>query len=546
MLVRVRLVTAVAIALLACGTPAQAADGQVIGDDLALTLGPDGALRASETVTFEGDELRRVFVLRKHLDDENDRRYEIRDVHGGAVRIEGGRMTVTLRGGPGRTTARLSYTVKGAITPLRGREELNWTAAGGWQMPVALTRVTVDSGTAVQNLNCFAGDLNSTVGCTQFFTNHTHTQAEFRQQNLQPGEYLTIVIGYPPGSTHAVPILERRHTLATAFTVNAVTGGTLIGLLVLLLGGVAVLYTTRGRDSRVVSRKAAEGDHTPVEGTAFTPPDGVRPGQVGTLIDEQADVVDVTATIVDLAVRGHLLIEELSRETYGRLDWQLRKLDRPAGDLLPYERMLYEALFYGRDAVKLSELGGTFAGQLAAVRGALYEDVVRQGWFARRPDSERTRWTTAGMVLAAAGVIGTVALALFTELALIGLAVIIAGAALAVGGQYMPAKTGRGAVVLAHTLGFRAHMFRDETPEAPAEDRVRLFSRYLPYAVVFDSVSRWAETVADVGNGGPADNLYWYEGPAEWDLSNFAESMRSFTLATSGAISASRQFRSLS
>ena len=103
------------------------------------------------------------------------------------------------------------------------------------------------------------------------------------------------------------------------------------------------------------------------------------------------------------------------------------------------------------------------------------------------------------------------------------------------------------ATVLAHTLGFRAHLFRGEAPDAPADQRVAVFSRYLPYAVVFDVVGRWAQTVADVGaNGaGPSDNLYWYEGPAEWDLSAFAESMRTFTLATSGAISASRQFRSL-
>jgi hypothetical protein len=213
---------------------------------------------------------------------------------------------------------------------------------------------------------------------------------------------------------------------------------------------------------------------------------------------------------------------------------------------MPYERVLYDALFAGRDVVRLSELGGTFAGQLAAVRGALYEDVVRQGWFTRRPDSERTRWTTTGTVLAGLGVIGTVALALYTNLALIGLALIIAGAALAMGGQYMPAKTTHGATVLAHTLGFRAHLYRGEAPDAPSVDRVAMFSRYLPYAVVFDSVSRWAGTVADIGGDDErADNLYWYEGPAEWDLSNFAESMRSFTLATSGAISASRQFRTL-
>jgi hypothetical protein len=552
MLVRTRLVIAplVAAGLLTGAAPASAASGQVLKDTVAITVTPDGTLQVKETVTYEGAAPARTLIRRRHLDDRQDRRYEVGDVQGGTLNDQGDHavLQVAGEGGAGRRTARLSYTVKGALTTLRGGEQLNWIAAGGWHAPVSQTRVTVESSAVVQNLNCFAGDLESTVGCTQFFTNHTHTQADFRQEDLQSGEYVTVMIGYPPGTTGGKPIIEQRHTVATAFTVNGLTGGTLVGLLVLLLGGVALIYVTRGRDARIVNKKAAEGDQAPVDSAGFAPPDGVRPGQIGTLIDEQADVVDVTATIIDLAVRGYLLIEELPRETYGRIDWQLRRLRRPADDLLPYERILFDALFTERDVVRLSELGGTFADELTAVRTALYEDVVRQGWFARRPDSERTRWTTIGMVLAGLGVVGTILLAVYTNLALIGLAVIIAGASLAVGGQYMPAKTTRGATVLAHTLGFRAHLFRGEVPDAPAGHRVAVFSHYLPYAVVFDVVQRWAQTVADVGSGnsGPSDNLYWYEGPAEWDLSNFAESMRSFTLATSGAISASRQFRSLS
>ncbi|MCO6011505.1 DUF2207 domain-containing protein [Actinoallomurus purpureus] len=552
MLVRTRLLIAplIAAGLLTCAVSASAASGQVVKDTVAITVAPDGTLRVKETVSYEGNAPARTLIRRKHLDDRQDRRFDVGDVQGATLKNQGDHAVLQVAGGgaAGRHTAQLSYTVKGAITALRGGEQLNWTAAGGWHVPVTQTRVTVESSAVVQNLNCFAGEQEGTVGCTQFFTNHTHTLADFRQEDLQPGDYVTVMIGYPTGTTTGKPIVEQRHTVATAFTVNGVTGGTLLGLLALLLGGVSLLYVTRGRDARIVNKKAAEGDHAPVDSTGFAPPHGVRPGQIGTLIDEQADVVDVTATIIDLAVRGYLLIEELPRETYGRIDWQLRRMERPADDLLPYERILYDALFTGRDVVALSELGGTFAEQLAAVRKALYEDVVRQGWFTRRPDSERTRWTTIGMVLAGLGVFGTIALAVYTNLALIGLAVIIAGAALAVGGQYMPAKTARGATVLAHTLGFRAHLFRGEVPDAPAGHRLALFSHYLPYAVVFDVVQRWAQTVADVGvgNSGPSDNLYWYEGPAEWDLSNFAESMRSFTLATSGAISASRQFRSLS
>ncbi|GAB3987938.1 DUF2207 domain-containing protein [Actinoallomurus acanthiterrae] len=551
MRVRTRLLTAplVAAGLFVGAASASAASGQVDKDTVAITVTPGGTLQVKETVVYEGAAPARTLIRRKHLDERQDRRFDVGNVQGGTLKNQGDHAVLQVAGGggTGRRTAQLSYTVKGTLTALRTGEQLTWTAAGGWHVPVTQTRVTVESSAVVQNLNCFAGEPESTVGCTQFFTNHTHTLADFRQQDLEPGDYVTVMIGYPPGTTSGKPIIDQRHTVATAFTVNGVTGGTLLGLLVLLLSGVALLYVTRGRDARIVNKKAAEGDQAPLDSTGFAPPDGVRPGQIGTLIDEQADVVDVTATIIDLAVRGYILIEELPRETHG-LDWQLRRMERPADDLLPYERILYDALFTGRDVVQLSELGGTFADQLAAVRKALYEDVVRQGWFTRRPDSERTRWTTIGMVLAGLGVVGTILLAIYTNLALVGLAGIIAGAALAVGGQYMPAKTSRGATVLAHTLGFRAHLFRGELPDAPAGHRVALFSHYLPYAVVFDVVQRWAQTVADVGagNDGPSDNLYWYEGPAEWDLSNFAESMRTFTLATSGAISASRQFRSLS
>jgi hypothetical protein len=555
------LVGSIAIAgFLGVATPV-AADARLLGgervvkDDVNLTVGADGVVHAKETIVYEfagGREIERSFVTRTRYDDTRDRLFEIENVKasspdGGPARSsltrEGDRTVVRLSGGgalTGRRTVTLRYDVLGGISPMGAGDELRWTAVGGWAVPVDSAKVSVEAGAVVRNLNCFAGALGSSVGCTQFFTNHTHTRGEFAQRAMLPQDHMTVVVGYSGGMSKAEPLFEKRHTLATAFTVNTVTAGSLLGLLVLLLGGLGLLYQLRGRDARTVSRKAAEGDHTPVTGMSFEPPDGVRPGQIGTLIDEQADVIDVTATIVDLAVRGYLLVEEHAR------DWSLRKLERPTDDLLPYERTLFDALFSGRDSVRLSELGGTFAADLARVRGALYDDVVKQGWFTRRPDTVRTRWTTIGMALTALGVVGTVALALFTDLALTGLAVVIGGAALSVGGQYMPAKTSRGATVLAHTIGFRAYLTRGEAVDVEPRQRIAMFSRYLPYAIVFDNVQKWAKTVEDAGaRAEGADNLYWYEGPAEWDLSSFADSMRTFTLATSGAISQARQFRGL-
>ncbi|MEO3826888.1 DUF2207 domain-containing protein [Actinomadura sp. B10D3] len=540
------------------------ASERVLKDEVVITAVKGGTAKVKETIVyrFDGrDGFQRTYPTRTHESLTEDRVYKLDDLR--ASSPDGGPAKVTATSGDTTTTIKVSggqkltgdrtvvleYDLRGAITPMGAAEELRWPVVGGWKVPLDEAKVTVDGGAVIRNVNCFTGPIGSTIGCTQYYTNHTKTQGVYAQQGMLPGEYLTVVAGLPAGTTGGKALYERRHTVATAFSVNAVTGAALAGLLVLLVGGVAVLYLLRGRDARVVGKRAAEGDHAPLAGAEFEPPDGVRPGQIGTLIDEQADVIDVTATIVDLAVRGYLLIEEDDRARTGRLDWTLRRLDRPQADLLPYERILLDALLTapdgsGRDAVKLSELGGTFATKLAQVRSAMYDDVVKQGWFARRPDTVRSRWTVAGILVTLLGIAGTVALAFTTEWALAGLALIIAGAALAYGGQYMPAKTARGATVLAHTIGFRAFLERGVIPEGEgtaSRQRIALFSRLLPYAVVFDAVPKWAETVKDAGERAEgADNLYWYEGPAEWDLSKFAESMRTFLLATSGSISQSR------
>ncbi|GAA4230610.1 hypothetical protein FHR32_003632 [Streptosporangium album] len=527
---------------LAAGTAGTASiqAGKVADDTVTLELRQDGTLHVTESVTFEGTPPTRTLVDRTRYDDGSDRLYQVVNLKGDAT-LQGD--SITLKGSG---TAKLEYDVKGAVTPLADAQELRWYAVGAWSVPVTQAKVTVTGPGQLQSLSCFAGVLSSAIGCTTASPDHTGATAEFEQQELGAGEVLTVVIGYPSGATKGGPILERRFELSNAFTLNAVTGGALAGLLVLMLGGLGLVYWTRGRDARVVGHES--GSLSAVENGHFAPPDGVRPGQIGTLMDEQADVIDVTATIVDLAVRGYIRIDEQPRQAYDSPDWTLVRLpSAPTSSLLSYERALYDAIFDGRDAVLLSHLQGSFATNLGKVRDALYRDVVTQGWFARRPDTVRTRWTTIGVVLTVAGVLATVALAWFTTYGLLGLALIIAGAAMAVGGQYMPAKTSKGAGALAHTLGFREYLASgDVGGNIPPAQRVELFSRYLPYAVIFDNVERWARVVSSVnGNGQQADNLYWYHGPAEWDLSKFADSMRTFTMTTSGAISSTRQFRSL-
>ena len=155
------------------------------------------------------------------------------------------------------------------MTPVAAAQELRWYAVGGWSVPVEQAKVTLSGPAQLQNLSCFAGPLSSAIACTEASMDHTGVAAEFGQQGLGPGEVLTVVVGYPTGATEGTPILERRFELSNAFTLNAVTGGALAGLLVLLLGGVGLLYWTRGRDARVVGHEA--GARSRASRTATSP-----------------------------------------------------------------------------------------------------------------------------------------------------------------------------------------------------------------------------------------------------------------------------------
>src|SRR5207253_6872497 len=73
--------------------------------------------------------------------------------------------------------------------------------------------------------------------------------------------------------------------------------------LLLGIGGpvlVFILYSTRGRDP----------DPVAVPEYLTEPPSDQPPGMIGTLIDETADMEDIMATLLDLARRGYLVIEQ--------------------------------------------------------------------------------------------------------------------------------------------------------------------------------------------------------------------------------------------
>jgi uncharacterized membrane protein len=93
--------------------------------------------------------------------------------------------------------------------------------------------------------------------------------------------------------------------------------------------------------------------------------------------------------------------------------------------------------------------------------------------------------------------------------------------------------------MLARVQGLRLYIATTEAEQIKFEERAAIFSRYLPYAMVFGLVDRWATAFRDIGSqveGGGAPGLYWYTGLPGWSMFYFAQSIGSFATTTTGTI----------
>jgi hypothetical protein len=528
-----------------------AADPVVTNYDSQVRVERDGLLRVAETWKLSNvtGTFTRFVVTRDHLPDDIDHVQEIGDLQvkvGGQdkkaeLKTEGDVTSIAVPDIGGATTQLdVTYTVKGAVAKTLDGTEVRFAPLTGINLPIQTANI-VFSVPEVSHVSCFAGPIDSNIPCTLAQIGET-SGPTFQQTALPPGNTVKMAVGFPKGQIADNSIIEYRHTFKRAFSTDAAQ--LITALAVLLLGAIAlfVLYRLRGRDQvdprRVVPASLFSlGADTRID---FTPPSDLRPGEVGTLIDERIDPVDVTATIIDLAVRGHIQIVELEHSTeFARPDWELRRVSNaPAEELQRYENVLIRAIFGDADSVLVSELGKQVRANLAQVQDALYDGVVKRGWFTERPDRTRSLWTTIGIVTTVVGVIATVLLALLSTWGLLGLAITLVGVGLLVVGRYMPAKAPAAGRVLGQVAAIRGELLEMDVSELPTDQHAELCSRALPYAVVLGGSDRWIDAlVATDSTPDEADEGFtWYRGPSGWHLQYLPDSLRNLTTNLTGAL----------
>jgi uncharacterized protein (TIGR04222 family) len=567
-----KVVGATAVVMLVAFLTTGVASAEQINDyDVQIDVQKDGDLVVTETITydffpFEKHGILRNIPTRERYDGKYDRLFPLEVVSVSASEgtpsqftvdsIENGKQIKI--GDPDRTitgqhTYEIRYRTEGHINRFRTHDELYFDAIGvDWPVSISDANVRVTVPAAIEKITCFTGPTGSNLPCAQ--ADFTGDTATFSQPNLAPNSALTVVVAFPKVITPPPePILDERWSLQRAFSLSAVSVGATT-LIALLAGGILVAILRRGRDQRYAGSAADmvfgspdgqeevapvfDSEPIPVE---FVPPDGLRPGQVGTLVDERANTLDVTATIIDLAVRGYLEIEEIEKEgRFAKADWRLKRLkEREEEQLLKYEQKLLDSLFQGRgDEVELSELRQKFANRLAKVQEALYEDAMANGWFLGRPDSARARAGCLAVALFVVGVGILVPLMIWTKYALIAIPIIVAGIVLFFLKGRLPRRSAKGYGVVRRIKGFREFIETSEKDKAQFAERAHLFSEYLPYAIVFGCTEKWARAFEGL-SAEELDTATWYTSSHPFTYVTFASAMDDFSVSTSGTISAS-------
>ncbi|APU13040.1 MULTISPECIES: DUF2207 family protein [Actinoalloteichus] len=552
------------VTLLAAGSPAAAqesdqptADGSSVVVELRLE--PDGTLSVEEQITVLGEEaIRRESPLRELAGVDVDRVYEVRDVEtDGPVEAEvtGRAFIVTANQG----TSTLRYQVDGAVADLAASQEFRWQVTGDWDADLSLIRVAFVSPSAPQSITCLAGAPSSNTTCTVSQIDAGQL-ATAQQTGLDAGDRLAVSVGLPADAVPATARYDENFSIARAFSLTPSTAVVLGVLFLLLLVALAVPARRRRQDRAALRSEIGPVDvllTEPDGSVAFASPDGVLPGQVGTVVDEHVDVVDITSTIVDLAVRNYLWIEELHVDQ-DVLDWRIVRRNPPDEALHDYERVLYACLLGPdtgpdrREEVLVSELSGDDALDLAAVQNALYADVVERRWFSVRPDQARNRWWWAGLGVTSLGAVLTVLFAALGGSALIGLGLVVIGLVMALDARRLPARTVRGSRLVAQVRGLRDYLDTASCIDIPADDREMVFSRSLPYAVVLGETRRWMGEFAGIDGGADGTpGLYWYgedrggTASASPDLRRFAVHFPSFLAELDGVLAEAGHLRSL-
>jgi hypothetical protein len=423
----------------------------------------------------------------------------------------------------------LRYRVRNGLRYFNDHDELYWNVTGtDWTVPLGSVsaHAVLPAGVTGLRAAAYTGAFGSRAQDAQVDILGSNVSVQ-TQRPLAYREGLTLVIGWDKGFVTE----PGRSDLVIQFLQS--NWPLFVPLLALFV--MWWLWYTRGRDPQVGS-----------VAVQYEPPDGLTPGEAGTLVDDAADMRDITASIVDLAVHGFLTIEERKSEhmmgLYTSQDFAFSLKKKPAEwtTVKPHELLLLAGLFDNgtREYVELSDLQNRFYRNLPGIRKSIFDSLVTRGYYAHRPDDVRGVFIGAAIVAAALllGIGQYLAQQLGMQSLPFTVAAILTGLVIAGFGWVMPARTVSGARARLGILGFEdflSHVEGDRLQRMTAAaqmSQAQTFEKYLPFAMALGVEKKWAASFDGVFKEPPS----WYRAQPGMMFSGmyFANSLNAMSMRT--------------
>ena len=484
--------------------------------DSNITINKDGTIDVKETIVYNFDTLQKHGIYREIpfiKTNEDGKKFELKlsnfsvvDDNGNSykfVKSWVNEKIVSLKIGDadrlitGIHIYIISYQVAGALTYYSDHDELYWNVTGNqWTVPIANTTASVVWPQKLENNElkgqCFTGNLGSSESsCVS--TIDTDSSVFETKNQLEAGQGLTIAVSFPK---NIVAVLEPKEFVSF--------WNTFVGKLISWLLGLLALIWYVGLPFFIIFKWFRTGrDPKGTVGTTtawFDPPktvDGKRfltPGEVGALGDETVDMKDVSATIVDLARRGYLVIDEKKKGDFFFIKGKKSSND---GELLPFEKKLLDGIFNtGDDIVKLK--GKDLSETVSDVKNKLYELVVEDKLFDKNPQTTRTGY----YILAG--------IALFTGNFFLAIVAFLFG-------RVMPRKTVFGVEAKNVAFSLKNFLGSQQRQLEFQADKQLMFERLLPFAVVFGVERIWAKRFESINLKPPS----WYHGYSSANFNSY-------------------------
>lgn len=413
----------------------------------------------------------------------------------------------------GNQTYVITYEVENVVLFLKDHDELYWNVTGNyWKAPIKEASATVFLATKDKSKNLWATGYTGGYGSKEkecSYETYENTGKFLAERSLNMGEGFTIAFGwdkalvFPPSSWKkflwTIDLRENWIFLLPVFSFIYMFN----------------LWYRKGRDPRVKESVTVMYEPPKFDNKPLTP------GEVGALLDEKLDPRDITSTIVGLAVRGYIKIEETKREgiIFDKTDYYLKKVKGPDENLTPFEKELMEELVPAyQPGTLVSELKNKFYTNLPRLKKMIYEDLVGKKYFLSSPEKVRNSYMTVAFVLSAFLIVALMLLVTGGGLKNF-LAGILTGIPLFAFGRVMPAKTRTGASAYMNVLGFQEFLNRAEKDRLERMGDMNLFSKFLPYAIALDVTDSWAKAFEGI-----------YQDPPDWYVS--PGGFRTFTPST--------------